>query len=135
VDSVSVTLTRFAYLPWATLGRIDHVNHPWYTLELPWRNNKPFQSCIPEGTYDVRPDQEGRFTGYPELQFVPKRSEIVIHPANFVSDLAGCIAPGKRFESALAATAVWGSKEAYEEMISELGTTFVLTINSIKATV
>lgn len=129
----TLTLTRFAYLPWATLGRLEALRYSWYTLECPWRDNKRNESCVPEGEYAVLPDQEGKFTGYPELQAVPNRDEIIIHVANFPSDLKGCIAPGKRFNSGLADTAVWESTVAYSELVEAFGTSFNLVITSKRA--
>lgn len=130
-----IRLTRFAYLPWATLGKICHpeLRLSWYTLELPWNDNIPRISCIPEGTYEVKPDQEGRFTGFPELQNVPNRTEIIIHPANWTSQLEGCIALGKRFEAGLGGTAVWESNVAHKEFIDTFGTEFTLEITVKRA--
>lgn len=88
----TVTLERFAYLDNGVLGKILELDI--YTLERPWLNNEPFVSCIPEGFYRVGIDQEGKWTGYPELQNVPGRTEIIVHPANRVDQIEGCIAPG-----------------------------------------
>jgi hypothetical protein len=73
------------------------VNH-LYTVELPWLNNEPRKSCIPEGKYKVRrreAHESGSFK-YPhyEVMGVTNRSYILFHVANYVHQLAGCIAPG-----------------------------------------
>jgi hypothetical protein len=68
-------------------------------LERLWLDNEPFVSCIPEGQYFVAPDTDGRFKYY-ELQDVPNRSFIEIHPANKVSQLEGCLAPCMEFNFA-----------------------------------
>ena len=68
------------------------------TIELPWRNNQPRVSCIPEGVYLVH------FMDSPRLKRktyrvsnVKGRDGILFHPANFASQLLGCIAPCKDF--------------------------------------
>lgn len=62
------------------------------TLERPWKGNKPFVSCIPEGEYIVERDHTGKHK-YFKILDVAGRSHIEIHPANFVNELQGCIAP------------------------------------------
>jgi len=63
-----------------------------YTLELPWLNNKPYVSCIPEGEYFFMRDTTGRHT-YFRLISVDGRTNIEFHPARHVDQLEGCIAP------------------------------------------
>jgi len=67
-------------------------------LELPWRNNEVEVSRIPSGTFQAiaakRPN--GKFS----IRFldVVGRTWILIHIANYLRDIRGCIAPGLRFE-------------------------------------
>lgn len=68
-------------------------------IELPWRDNQRFISCIPPGDYPAkaikrasRPNEYGIW-----LPDVPSRSGIMIHVGNFVRQLNGCIAPGTKF--------------------------------------
>lgn len=72
-------------------------------LELPWRDNKPGASAIPIGTYKAFPVVSAHFaTKVYQLQMVPGRTFIEIHPGNwagdtalgYYSDLLGCMAPG-----------------------------------------
>jgi hypothetical protein len=64
------------------------------TIELPWKNNKPRVSCIPEGEYELRKRWSQRFGEHFILLHVPGRSYILIHPANdALKELKGCIAP------------------------------------------
>lgn len=69
------------------------------TLELPWKKNKQWISCIPKGTYPVtyRKAEESRNFDYDHfhVQNVPGRTWILIHIANFIRQLLGCIAIGK----------------------------------------
>lgn len=93
-----VTLIReYGYKtdPLGTIGQLFLGNKfLCYTLERPWENNRPFYSCIPEGDYEVRFTESKKFKRRTfELQDVPDRSAIRIHPANFVKELSGCIAP------------------------------------------
>lgn len=64
------------------------------TIELPWRNNQPSVSCIPEGKYVLQLRDSERFGRHLEIIDVPKRSLILFHPANdALRELRGCIAP------------------------------------------
>ncbi len=65
------------------------------TLELPWKDNLPDISCIPGGVYAFEKWHSPTFhTAVFRILYVPGRSNILIHPANFVRQLRGCIAPG-----------------------------------------
>lgn len=65
-----------------------------YTIELPWRNNRVRESCIPEGTYPLTKRYSQKFKHHILLNDVPDRSLILIHPANnAATELLGCIAP------------------------------------------
>ena len=74
-----------------------------FTLERPWRDNLPRVSCVPDGEYVLVPHSSEKFPdtwalvgetvshyGDPSKA----RSAILIHPANDVAELQGCIAPG-----------------------------------------
>jgi hypothetical protein len=78
-----------------TLGRLWAEGELINTLELPWLENEPNISCIPEGTYEVEMTYSPKFKKNLWLiKDVPNRSGIRIHTANYVSQLRGCIAPG-----------------------------------------
>jgi len=65
-----------------------------HTIELPWRNNKPCVSCIPEGTYPLVKRWSVHFKNHVLVDQVPGRSFILFHSAsNALEDLKGCIAP------------------------------------------
>lgn len=67
-------------------------------LELPWKDNKPRVSCIPEGVYPVT-----KIANHPKygncflLHEVPGRSEVMIHPGNYTKQILGCLLPGDAF--------------------------------------
>lgn len=80
-----------------TLGmlKVFGVDHePIYTLEEPWKNNEPKVSCVPTGTYLVRPHNGMKWQGVWALQAVTGRTGILIHTGNTVLDIEGCILVG-----------------------------------------
>ena len=66
-----------------------------FTLELPWRENQSSISCIPEGTYPITHRVSKQFGNHFHILDVPNRTYILIHEANYVHQLRGCIAVGK----------------------------------------
>lgn len=66
------------------------------TLELPWLNNNRRVSCIPAGKYKAIKHVSPRLGRSLWIQNVPNRSEILIHRANYVHQLLGCIALGNK---------------------------------------
>jgi len=107
-------LTRFAYTPTETQGVLDTgTGDQYWTIERPWVNDihpggKSFESCIPDGEYELRPHT--RPSGdkvvalvNPELGVWYQKEDrpdvwgrylVLIHAGNFVEDIVGCIAPG-----------------------------------------
>ena len=94
---MEVELVR-SYDPNGTSGSI------WYagqkiceSIELPWLNNQPKVSCIPEGRYRLKtliPPGKSKLI---QICDVPGRSGILIHAANDAfKELKGCIAPVTR---------------------------------------
>jgi hypothetical protein len=68
-----------------------------HTLELPWRNNRRGVSCIPAGVYLLSWTESPTFKRHTlRLEDVTDRDGILIHPANEVKELRGCIACGIR---------------------------------------
>ena len=72
------------------------------TLELPWKDNKPRESCIPPGTYECTIRQSPKFGTVYEVQGVSGRSAILFHAGNSAGDASrglkadsqGCILLG-----------------------------------------
>lgn len=64
------------------------------TIELPNKGNQQNISCIPTGTYSVIPYSSEKFPNVYQVQNVPNRDKILIHIANTVGDLLGCIGVG-----------------------------------------
>lgn len=78
----------------------------WPSLELPWRDNQPYVSCIPPGRYQCEFNYSRTFKRKLYLvKGVEGRSGIRIHGANWAGDvkmdyysqLLGCMAPGLRY--------------------------------------
>ena len=97
----SITLRRTQYMPDVTLGVLTVRGDKGIALfeclsmELPWRKNLQNTSCIPTGRYKIGLEYSPAFKmNLWELKGVPGRSEVKIHPANYVNQLRGCIAPG-----------------------------------------
>lgn len=64
------------------------------SIELPWKDNEPQVSCIPEGKYELEKRHSEKFGWHLLLRDVPERELILIHPANDAKkELQGCIAP------------------------------------------
>jgi hypothetical protein len=72
------------------------------TLEPVWKWNQPFESCIPQGTYNLSVRESSTHNYHLRLTTVeggeiPGREFILIHSGNFKSNTAGCILPGEKF--------------------------------------
>lgn len=81
----------------ATYGTLRYNDFECKTIELPWLDNEPSISCIPEGMYDYEVIDQSPSIDYPHvwIKDVPGRAGIKIHVANYVFQLRGCIAVGK----------------------------------------
>ena len=65
-----------------------------FTIELPWKDNQPRISCIPEGAYALKKRYSLKFKEHLLVDGVKGRDVILIHPANdALKELKGCIAP------------------------------------------
>ena len=102
-----IILERFAYSPDGTFGKlyIPSVGFECFTVELPWEDNEPRVSCIPEGVYTlgkryspvVQRSSGGEFKEGWEVQDVPGRTYIMIHPGNWPHNFKGCIGVGRDY--------------------------------------
>lgn len=109
-----VTLVRFESSDQGTFGRVYVEGHSFYTLELPWRDNRNDFSCIPPGSYTCKMTKSSKFHRMLyEVLGVQNRFAIRIHSANLAGDVSkgfrshlnGCIALGER-------TGVMGNQKA-----------------------
>lgn len=82
------------YQPDCTLSRMIYKGFQCFGLELPWKGNQPYISCIPEGSYKARSIVSPANGRCIQLNGVPGREFIQIHKGNFTRDVMGCILPG-----------------------------------------
>ena len=107
-------LERFAYTPTETQGRLWGPNgEVFWTIERPWipgpyQGGMPFESCIPDGTYELvphtRPNGDevvalinpdlGVWYQKEDRPDVWGRFLVLIHAGNYSHDVVGCVAPG-----------------------------------------
>ena len=109
----TLTLERYAYAETETEGRLWLDDETaLYTLERPWIDGlpggMPFESCVPDGEYELiphtRPNGDhvyalrnpdcGVYYTEQERGDRDGRYLILIHSANWVEQVVGCIAPG-----------------------------------------
>lgn len=76
------------------LSFYDAKTPPLFTLENPWKFNKPYISCIPKGSYTVAPFSGNKYKDVYQVLDVPKRTHILFHSGNIEMDTQGCILLG-----------------------------------------
>lgn len=108
-----------------TFGRLLVAGMEFYTVELPWKNNRVRVSAIPEGLYGLERcmfyggDGVGGRADYLtyEVLRVYGRTEIKLHRANTAAELQGCIAIGDALDVVNGRWAVLNSTEAHERFM------------------
>lgn len=139
-DGIKVVLMREASTDDGTFGKLTLPDGTSFeTLELPWRENKPMVSCIPDGSYVCQSKTNQKFGDVYELKDVPGRAGILIHAGNAAgdesrgrrSDVRGCILLGKSRSSEGRQKTIAQSREAVREFNDKLaGRSFVLVIRN-----
>ena len=125
-----LTLRRryFEHGTFSTLHREDG-SKVCCIVERPWLNNQPNKSCIPEGTYNLQPHDSPKFGKCYALNaatlgvtpYGPSlRTHVLVHKANLVSQLQGCLAPGTGFGVVNNEWAVMSSGVAFNVFMNEL---------------
>ena len=106
-----------------------------YSMELPWFNNKPNVSCIPDGDYSVsymNRSASGKYKDVYHVKGVKGRSGILIHKGNTESDTLGCILPGSRVGYLGGKRAVLGSAQAMRKLHKVTGRkSFTLKVRTL----
>jgi Family of unknown function (DUF5675) len=82
--------------------------------------------AIPEGTYHGYKRDSARFGMRVVGIDVPNRTDIECHPANFPSQLMGCIAVGESIDGG----AIDNSRAAFDLMMRTVPETFTVTVSS-----
>lgn len=76
-------LFRGISTPQGTPGKLFLNNLICYTMELPWKDNLPQISCIPEGSYLCEWKKSPKFGYCYHIKGVPNRGNILVHPGTF----------------------------------------------------
>lgn len=111
-------IARIASQPHYTAGVILVCGVPVaVSIELPWRDNKRAESCIPAGEYQVDMKHiSPTFGKCFAILDVPDRTHILMHAANRASELKGCISPGRRYGKLDGEFAVLNSRVALTDI-------------------
>lgn len=127
----AATITRVKSTDEGTFGLLEVEGYGWNcrTGELPWHDNHPKTSCIPEGEYICRWINSPKHGPTYQVMNVPDRDMIEIHSANYCGDadcgkkceLLGCIALGTNVGLLDGQMAVLNSKMAVAEFNRLMG--------------
>ena len=126
-------IERFASGPFGAFGRLRLGELNLYTVEKPWKDNIPRESCIPLGEYEliwrptttqVPPEYKGH-TWYVvggSVGFdVGHRTRVALHAGNTHKDIVGCIAPGLNLGYLNSSWAVTHSMQVLRELYHLIG--------------
>ncbi len=111
---MNLLIERYSYAATETEGDFHVEGYSFATMERPWipwsmSGGKPFASCVPDGVYVLEPFIRNNSEHVYSLRseengvYVTKeqadaagggRYACLIHAANFVYQVVGCIAPG-----------------------------------------
>src|SRR5690625_1184811 len=105
-DNNIILIERFNYSHNGTFGVLTYKDFKCYTVEQPWNNNKPNESCIPDGEYITRwhtfptfgkslAIEGGSVAIYPDIGV--ERSAILFHVGNWPRNFSGCIGLGREY--------------------------------------
>lgn len=120
-----ITLKRISENEHGTFGVLINGNQPMcLTLELQWKDNQPNISCVPIGSYKCVKYSSEKFPNTWEITGVKGRSKILLHCANSIDDLHGCVGVGCTFMP----FGLSLSRVAMEGLRKQLPDTFMLTI-------
>jgi len=93
---VDARLTRIDSSEQGTVGELVAGDFRCFTMEPPWKDNRPNLSSIPDGVYPCIWHRSPRYGWGYAVTKVPGRSAILIHAGNIVQNTRGCILPGAR---------------------------------------
>lgn len=127
-----ITIRRWGHTPHGTFGTLTFNDFRCFTIERPWVNNEPRVSCIPDGDYQGKWYDSPRFgrtialVGETVSLFPSpshRRSAILIHKANTMDELLGCIGLGDSLGVVNGKWAVLNSVRTLREFLSILPNT------------
>ena len=105
-------------------GTLVIAGKTFHILERPWKDNLPNESCIPIGEYEavfLPQSASGKYQNIYQLQSVPGRSDILIHPGNVVEHSRGCLIIGLRRGMFDGKPAVLDSRTALADLVETTG--------------
>ena len=126
----TIKLKRTKYLFNETLGEGQVGDFKFVTLELPWKNNQRRISCIPPGTYKGVKRTSPKYGLHVHILDVPGRDLILMHNANYVTQLEGCVAVGEAIKdiNADGTLDVTNSVKTLKKLVSLLPDSFTIII-------
>lgn len=89
-----LTLKRLGDYEWGTPGVLIDSNLLLTTLERRWLDNRPNESCIPNGEHLCKRTISPKFGETFEVTRVPNRTDILFHRGNLFGNSLGCILVG-----------------------------------------
>lgn len=118
---ITLTLIRVGQSARGTFGVLRYGVVPFaLTMELPWTDNTPNQSCIPTGSYVCRRIRSPKFGDTFEVTQVPNRSHILFHQGNTLEDTEGCILVAEEFSGTFDHPMVASSARGFGEFLALL---------------
>lgn len=124
-----ITLDRTAHTVWGTFGRLQLPDGTaMVTLERQWEHNAKGKSCIPAGTYGMEMRNspivaritKGLHSRGWEIQGVPGRSLIMIHPGNWQDNSNGCVLVGRAQAVISGKPGISASGAAFDDLMRRL---------------
>lgn len=122
---MDITLNRFKSTSNGTFGILRVGDRKFYSIEKPWDNNQPFESCVPASDYSLVPHKSDKYgevlclvnasigvTRYRERG--TKRYACLIHVGNWQKDVLGCIALGTDADESMVINSRQAIKDFYE---------------------
>lgn len=117
-----VNLYRVQTFKSCTRGILTVDGLAFFTLELPWKDNRPNISRIPIGKYICKWHKSPKYGWVYQVMDVYNRSFILIHSGNIARHTKGCILIGSRFGKLGKSPAVLSSKTAvrkFQELMNK----------------
>lgn len=132
---MKVVLNRLVDTGKETLGKLtihDELKECFSckTLELSWKDNKRNISCIPRGEYHCVLRFSEKHGEHFRIQDVEERDFILIHSANYHTQIRGCIAVGRAYADINGDNEldVTSSRDTIEDLLEVLPDSFYITI-------
>ena len=133
-----LVLTRYSDDGEQTIGNLyvtkdSYIVDEFHSLELSWKNNESFISCIPKKTYKVKKRWSEKYGWHFHVLDVEDRDYILIHSANYVFQIKGCIAVGLDLMdiNGDGLIDVTHSKDAMESLLDLMPEDFEMEVTSI----